>query len=364
VRTRFLCILAIVALMAVPALAASEKIGASGATITVAASPAEQAAAETFWTPARIAAAKPLPIPVDTGEPGADLATLARPTGPRGSSPGGAADPEAQLLAESAYWSDHQAFEDAPALTGGTSGVYDYYDVNTKSALWKVYPHMTVGRLVFSTGSGTAYCSATAISNNHIVTAGHCVYNTSTNVWYTNHVFVPAYRAGSAPYGSFAWNTKTILTAYVNLTGSYNIASWAKHDVAVLGMKTNSLGKTLNYMVGFAGRSWNYSPVQLVFNTGYPFRNYSNALLGSAGSYLRSCTAETAQAFSEVVRGGCYYGSGISGGPWFRVYRPLESGANNYVNAVNSGLYVGAPNLYAGRFNSNNIVALCNAEGC
>ena len=33
-------------------------------------------------------------------------------------------------------------------------------------------------------------------------------------------------------------------------------------------------------------------------------------------------------------------------------------------DGVNSGFFVGTQNLYSARFNSNNIVPLCNAAGC
>lgn len=97
-------------------------------------------------------------------------------------------------------------------LMAGTTQVYTSYLVNSKSALWKVYPHKWVGRLSFRTPSGTSYCSATAISNNNIVTAAHCVYDTTNNRFYSNWVFSPAYRNGTNPYGTFRATACTVLT--------------------------------------------------------------------------------------------------------------------------------------------------------
>lgn len=65
------------------------------------------------------------------------------------------------------------------------------------------------------------------------VTAAHCVYDTAVNQFYANWVFTPAFRNGSAPYGSFSATACTILTAWVNLSGGFSINSWTRYDVAV-----------------------------------------------------------------------------------------------------------------------------------
>ena len=107
------------------------------------------------------------------------------------------------------------------------------YDVNTNAAFWQIYPHRWDGKLTFTTPGGGASCSATAISGNNFVTAAHCVYDTAVNQFYANWVFTPAFRNGSAPYGSFSATACTILTAWVNLSGGFSINSWTRYDVAV-----------------------------------------------------------------------------------------------------------------------------------
>lgn len=82
-------------------------------------------------------------------------------------------------------------------VLAGTESTYINYDVNTIEALWKAHPHKWIGRLTFTTPSGDASCSATAISNNHIVTAAHCVFDTpSRNAWYTNKAFLQLIEMG------------------------------------------------------------------------------------------------------------------------------------------------------------------------
>ncbi len=248
-------------------------------------------------------------------------------------------------------------------VLAGTSGVYINYDVNTFDAFWKVFPHKWMGKFTFTTPAGDSSCSATAISNNHIVTAAHCVYDTpSRNAFYTNKAFTPAYRNGSAPYGTFPTTGCRVLTAWVNLSGSYSINTWARHDVAVCNVGTNSIGQTLNTAVGWAGRSWDWSSQQLHFNAGYPARDVNDNFLPSPAQYLRACTAESFEQTTDTLGSGCFYGRGISGGPWLRNYAPFQVQGN--VNSVNSGLFIGQHNLYGARFTSNNIKVLCDAEGC
>ncbi len=351
-----------------------------------AAATSKQAATVKFWTKDRIESAKPM-IMIDTGDPSiaTDDAAGFSPesTGTPGSTESGSPSPKSEAINRNAYPADWEALEDqdvsnlyisseellaatdgefADAIAG-TGSVYTYYDVNTNEALWKIYPHKWSGLFTFTTPSGNASCSATAISNNHILTAAHCVYDTpSRNKYYTNMAFHPAYRNGSKPYGTFAAAGCRVLTAWVNLSGSYSINSWARHDVAVCNAGKNSAGQTLNNAVGWAGRSWNLTYQQLHFNSGYPASNYNDASLPSPTAYLRACTAESFQQTTETLGSGCYYGRGISGGSWLRSYAPFK--LQGQVNSVNSGLFIGAQNLYGARFNSNNIVTLCNAEGC
>jgi hypothetical protein len=267
------------------------------------------------------------------------------------------------MAANPADWAALLDEVDAPTAVDGTPGVYTSYDANRLAALQRIYPHVWVGRLSFSTGSGTSYCSAAVISGNNIVTAGHCVYDTfgNPNHFYSNWIFTPAYRNGNAPYGSFTASTCWVLVSWINQVAPYNINSDAPHDVAVCEMNPNGFG-TLNNVVGWAGREWNTSYIRHVHNLGYPFRNFNNVLIANPGAYLRLCTAETYQQASEVRGMGCNWGGGISGGPWLTGYAPgVVSGR---VTTVNSGIFIGSQNIFGGRFNSNNIVPLCNAAGC
>jgi len=368
-----------------PAASLGVQAGSQEASLTISksVSPNQQSAASSFWTAERISAAKPFPMPIDYGSSEVDTQAIqeaAENLGQPGMTPpskgqvnpGGSTGMSLQAddgsdLDIDGVMSDagmDVTFQ-AGSLTGspeGTSQIYTSYLVNNKAPLWQVYPHVWVGRLSFSTPQGTSYCSATAFPNNTIVTAAHCVYDTTNNRWYSNWAFSPAYRNGASPYGNFAATTCWVLTAWSNLSGSYNINTWARHDVAVCKMGNNASGQTLNSRVGYAGKMWNYGYNQLHFNSGYPWNDYRNIGLTDAGKYLRNCTAESFQQTTDTLGSGCNWGPGISGGSWMVGYKALE--VSGWVNSVNSGLYINTQNLYGARFNSNNIVPLCTAAGC
>jgi V8-like Glu-specific endopeptidase len=367
-------VFALMAMMLAPVSAAQAAVQPQAdqkAVMSVDVTAAQQKAALKFWSRDAIAKAVPMEMPVDTS---ADMAPVISNEPEAAVAPefalSGAAAPDADRIAQKAFaadWKLSQANAAAPVEVNsgepaGTSATYTSYNINGWAAAQTAYPHRWVGRLSFSTVSGTSYCSATAISGNNFVTAAHCVYDTTNNRWYSNWVFTPAYRAGSAPYGSFAATSCTILTAWMNLTGSFSINGWSKYDVAVCTVGKNAADQTLNTAVGWAGRSWNYGYVRHYFDMGYPWNDTNSNPRPSAGMYLRTCASESFQQTTDTRGTGCNLGPGISGGPWLIGYAQTQ--VSGWVDGVNSGYYVGTPNMYGPRFTSNNIVPICNARGC
>jgi len=337
----------------------------------------EAAAALAFWTKERLAAATPLEMPSQSGPATMDLSAPAV-SGPLGFSAAGAPAANADRQARADYpaeWAEAErailrsllagpSFGDSPAAVDGTSQTFTSYIINQQAAVQTNFAHRVAGRLSFSTPSGTSYCSASVISpNNVIVTAAHCIHDTpSRNQFYTNFVFTPAYRDGNAPYGTFAYQTCWVLNSWIALAGNYSINSWADDDVAVCKMRNNSAGRTLSSQTGWFGRGWNFGYVQHFHTLGYPFRNTADALLTDAGKYLRSCQSESFQQANNVVGTGCNLSRGHSGGPFVVGYS--LNNVTGQVRSVYSGFFIGTNNAYGARFNSNNIVPLCNAAGC
>jgi hypothetical protein len=121
---------------------------------------------ERFWTPARMAAARPLELAV--GRDGRGTVRL----GPR-------------VAAATASFSTVESPE--------------------------VPPYAWNGRLYVRQGGKEGFCSATAIDSptrRLVLTAGHCVNSGpkdgKAGVWSTYLEFVPGFNLGAAPYGTFA----------------------------------------------------------------------------------------------------------------------------------------------------------------
>lgn len=329
----------------------------------------EQEAALSFWTREAIAAARPLPMPALIMPDEISQIGLVEPEviGEPGFVASAPAAPDAEAISRAVFPDDWAAFyemalpqQNLPELLG-TSEVYTAYIVNKWAPAVTIYPHKWVGRFSFTVGGVQSYCSGSSLSGNVMLIAAHCVYDTVNNVWYGNKVFSPAYSAGATPFGTFATTTCYILTAYDALAGNPTLA-WVPHDVAVCQVGNNQAGQTLNQAVGNMGRQWNQPVIRHFHSMGYPWKDVNNANLVDAGKYLRTCVAESAQAMAGVLRLGCGYGQGMSGGPWMTNYAiDVLSG---YAGAVNSSTAVGQQNIYGAHFTNNNIVPLCAAAGC
>jgi len=317
----------------------------------------EQVATAEFWTRERMQAAIALDSVQATSEQvaAAQEATAAMQPGAKGYAPANLPDAKADALARQQYAAEWARMEANPQPAEGelqAAGVTDLdaysssppfvsYYINDATATWKVFPWITMGRIFFRIpGMGTAQyaCSASAAYGRAVWTAGHCLY-TQERGWSTNMIFVPAYRNGSYPYGSFTVKSMTALSGWVN---SNNLA----YDIGMVAVNDRS-GLKLSQWVGSLGFLYNTSGTQLFHAFGYP-GNYS------AGRYLVTCAASTFRR--DTLPGppplgiGCDMGSGASGGPWLVAYAPFKGGLTNYINSVVSYTYAGAPSEMYGPY--------------
>jgi hypothetical protein len=154
---------------AIVVIASAGVAQAAPAKVGFASNHASAAALDSYWTPARISAAQPMPAPAGrsaTAGPGAPV-KAGKP---------------------------HFVHATEPTVP------------HTLASEW-----ITNGRLFFTNpGVGDYVCSANVIAAGNrdvIATARHCVMDIGSGRTYTNFRFAPAYNRGNAPYGWWNWRS-------------------------------------------------------------------------------------------------------------------------------------------------------------
>lgn len=171
-------------------------------------------------------------------------------------------------------------------------------------------PYPSAYGKVFFTDNGVNYvCSGSALvsANESVVwTAGHCV-NEGPGAFYTNFLFVPAYRDGNAPYGKFA-ASKLMTTSGWLSSGQWGV------DLGAAVVGTNASGQTLSAAVAEVPIVFNAPRNQAYRMYGYP------AAQKFSGQRLRVCQTTWAMddtsASPATMGASCDMTGGSSGGPW------------------------------------------------
>ena len=266
-----------------------------------------QSAVEAYWTPERMANAKPLPLGRIGGEEAEGL--------------------DAAITAN--------GYDYPPPHTTYT------WDSSKALSLYTQHPFKTMGKIFFTLPNGDdSECSGTSIGGRAILTAGHCISD-GKGRYFTNVMFVPAYSKQnptgtyySAPFGK--WYAEQIWTFDEWL---YN-NNYCR-DVAFVVMKKSG-NMTLSQRVGSLGIAVNKSSVQHWNMFGWPadppydgrFLVQTQASFSGFANQRNPMSCEgvsVPQGIGTVQTGGC------SGGPWVLDLDPYERGTTgNLVNSVNS----------------------------
>ncbi|MBE1532052.1 trypsin-like serine peptidase [Actinomadura algeriensis] len=271
-------------------------------------SPAARSAAQVqeYWTPERMAAARPTPAPeVSPAEAAASARTAA-------------AEPP---VAEPETGDGHippAADAGEPAI--GTRAL-TYFST---SKIWAGHgrmPAQTIGKLYYTRNGNGYYCSAATINSsnrNTIWTAGHCVTDGNRN-WYSNFTFVPDFHDGTRPHGT--WTARSWAAPNGYFDGKNH-----RYDMAALALNLNN-GRRVGDVVGYQGYRFGESYNETTFHDtrafGYP-QNTHPARSGISSNKLRFCVgyAATDALYKRI---GCDMGGGSSGGPWI-TEMPLSRG--------------------------------------
>lgn len=228
-----------------------------------------------YWTVARMSRAKDIGQTPSSGSKGP--AGPSRPTGPAGSTPSAGAIASA-----------------ANAMAGG----------NAKLAA-SITESAVVGKVFFHKASGGDFaCSASALnspSKQLVITAGHCVHTGRGGTWVQNWVFIPRYRSGNRPFGTFAAKQFRTFVAWIN-------NSDLSRDVGMVTTWPLNGNKVVN-VVGGNGLNWNWPK-----NVGITIMGYPGNLSGGEIQWV--CQGTTFDGGGSTIALKCNFGGGSSGGPW------------------------------------------------
>ncbi|MFL6676323.1 MAG: hypothetical protein ACJ8LG_23920 [Massilia sp.] len=294
------------------------------------------AAAATYWTAERFKAAKPLPLPRAAAgtapraqEPDA-ARTGAAPQASDARPP--AARPEVrerQLFKPDSKSGAGDANEVLEPRATGTFGAYYtstrvfplYTGASAPLSADRAYPYSSVGKLFFSINGSPFVCSASTIQRRVVVTAGHCVHNGTPGGFYSNWVFVPAFRDGVAPF--LAWNWRFVIVTGTWASGGGGVPNAADYAMIEFGDQPTSSGGPLHKVgevVGWLGwKTLSLAPNH-TSKLGYPC-NLDRC------QKMQNITSNNFQNTSpNNVEYGTDAGGGSSGGPWVQNFQELQAG--------------------------------------
>jgi len=196
------------------------------------------------------------------------------------------------------------------------------------------HPFKYAGKLLFQTSRGQSSCTAVAIGNNAVLTAGHCIHD-GTGSYYRNVVFVPQYYQGNGPSGR--WSAAQMWTTNEWARGGGRAFA---RDVGVIKVTPNG-GRSLEATVGKTTPVYVRGVGMATICIGYPGN------IGGAREMIHSrANQENGDNFSPPTkRISSTMTFGASGGPWF-----VNGGSNT--NGVNSYIRQGSPYLYAPQMDS------------
>ncbi len=158
--------------------------------------------------------------------------------------------------------------------------------------------------------------SAHPATSDVVVTAGHCAIDPESGEKTNNEmIFVPGYRNGTAPFGVWRAEFFTTTETWKN-TAKPGTRPNEGGDVAFIGLRNNSEGKSVDEVVGSFGIAFDQVCNQTYTQFGYPAESpYSGELLYSHTAPYAG--ADTAAGFAPVpMKIASDFTRGASGGPW------------------------------------------------
>ena len=310
---------------------------------------AEQRSALEYWTPERMAAARPASADAPAGQVGADAPAAQVAAGAPASTPGStSAGTGTGSSVGAAGAARTLAGGGAPVLERRLRGAAGVVDGAVGVATpWTGPAAVTpkVGRLYFTQGGVPYECSASSVragNESVVLTAGHCLTEdgrTSTNV-----IFVPGLAGSAEPFGR--WSATRTFTTQQWRDGDQDTPAALNFDVGFVVVGRQG-GATLADRVGAFDLGFD-AALERVTVFGYPAANRT-----SDGYTLQHCTGLRFPDDGGTTDQGtlCDMGGGSSGGPWLSRFDPAAG--TGVVTSVVSFSYGRAPDrLYGPRLGS------------
>lgn len=296
------------------------------------------AQAEEYWTPERMANAKPMEATQVVDEESlAAPSDSSAPPGAAGVGTGALPAKKGGAQAVETDSGDELQFGAPQHVTKPTnplSGPYGPFQRHTMLGKFTSYPQSTIGKLFFTLNGGNFVCSASVIGSdvNEIVTAGHCMSD-GTSTFLTSATFCPSWRGNGTANplrGCWAWNGSGVTSGQWHNSGD---PDW---DYAKLGLASTGTVHATNIanITGSLGWGWNWGNSHAEMAFGYPQASPFNGNLPtevvSSIAYTHDFTAGTqvSKAMGNDMTGGS------SGGPWIlnwshvNAERPDSDGSN------------------------------------
>jgi V8-like Glu-specific endopeptidase len=184
-----------------------------------------------------------------------------------------------------------------------------------------LYPYRAAGKLFFLIAGQTYICSASLIKRGLVITAAHCVANFGKKAYYTGWQFIPGYRDGVAPFGTWTAAQAAVLTSYLDGTDKCQQPGVVCQDdvaVLVLNPQNDATGNSryAGDSTGWFSYGWDQTgftsqKITHVTQIGYP------SCLDNAGLMERNDSQGTIDPnFANNTTIGSLMCGGSSGGPW------------------------------------------------
>jgi V8-like Glu-specific endopeptidase len=316
----------------------------------VSSGPLDAAAAVRYWTPQRMAQARPVPAAegADGGAPTQSAPTGSphlgegwAPAGLREGPTGGPASPTG---------SDGQPLVECYRCFIPYTRWYYF-------ARYRSYPVSTVAKVFFVQNGSGFVCSGATLYTNLVNTAGHCVHTGGPGGSFSTNVMVcPSYNAGVNPavgcWGATQLWTKSV---WANTSSTH----WDEGEIVTSTCGTVNCTSIAN-ITGYLGYLWGASYNQNHTSFGYPQAapfdgNYIVVCNSQFGYTDSTADPQGGPALSSI---GCDMTGGSSGGPWIVAF-----GSGNYVNGHNDWKFFATPQAMQSPYYDANWCSLINSAG-